>query len=589
MGSPSILDGKPAPKVIDFGIAKATQVPLADRTVWTSAQQFLGTPAYMSPEQAGLGGMDIDTRSDIYALGVLLYELLTGRTPFEKKDLLEAGFDEMRRVIRETEPLRPSARLTQDLVAAPRQSAGDSGAEDGGALPSRRYAQVKDLIPRVRGDLDWIVMKCLEKDRARRYETASGLARDVERHLNNEPVTAAGPGTLYALGKFVRRHRAGLTTAAALVLLLVAGVVVSAWQAVRATRAEQASRTQAAKSRQVAKFLTDMLEGVGPSVALGRNTELLREVLDKTAVRVSQDLANQPEVEAELRNTLGNVYEELGDYAKAESMLRQALALRQAVFGDKHVRVAESLNDLGGVLRRQDKLADAERLFRQSLATRRELLGGAHADVAVSLNNLGVVLFTKGDLAGAKAAHQEALALRQRIFGEDHAEVAVSLHNLGCVLLAEGKNAEAEDVFRRVVGMRRKLLGAVHPLLAESLGNLGTALWYQNKFAAAEQVYRDTLDMQRQLLGPEHPDVATSLHNLACVLKAEKKLAEAEKFAREALELRRSLLGTSHSDYASTLSALAAIYLAQGRFTNAAACQFEAQAIRRTNHTANLH
>ena len=175
-------DGVPVPKIIDFGIAKATQQPLADKTVFTSLQQFIGTPAYMSPEQAGLSGADVDTRSDIYSLGVLFYELLTGHFPFEKEELLQAGFDEMRRLIREKEPLKPSTRLSS------------LSAEDLTKVAKHQRTEPPKLLHLVRGDLDWIVMKCLEKDRARRYETAIGLAQDIDRHLNSEPVTAGAPG-----------------------------------------------------------------------------------------------------------------------------------------------------------------------------------------------------------------------------------------------------------------------------------------------------------------------------------------------------------------------------------------------------------
>ncbi len=245
------LDGTPVPKVIDFGIAKATgQQLLTDKTLFTAFQQFIGTPAYMSPEQARMSGADVDTRSDIYTLGVLLYELLTGHVPFEKKDFLQAGLDEMRRVIREKEPPKPSTRLSS-------LSAGDLT-----TVAKRRHAEPPRLIHLVRGDLDWIVMKCLEKDRARRYETASGLAQDLARHLNNEPVTAAAPGAAYRVGKFIRRHRYGFATASALLLLLIAGVVVSMWQMVRARAAERQART-------VATFLKDILEGVRPGGCLG--------------------------------------------------------------------------------------------------------------------------------------------------------------------------------------------------------------------------------------------------------------------------------------------------------------------------------
>jgi serine/threonine protein kinase/tetratricopeptide (TPR) repeat protein len=613
----ALQDGKPAPKVIDFGIAKATQEPLTDESVWTSYQHFLGTPAYMSPEQAGLGETDVDTRSDIYALGVLLYELLTGHTPFEKKELLRAGAEEMRRVIRETEPPKPSTRLTQELA-----SMGAGKAASASRLPTRsaesesdcfhRRSQVRELIPRLRGDLDWIVMKCLEKDRARRYESASGLARDVERHLNNEPVTAAAPGTLYRVGKFVRRHGVGLAVAAAFVLLLVAGVVVSAWLAVRATRAERqaqaaetASKTEAAKSRQVAKFLTDMLNGVGPSVALGRDTKMLHEILDKTAERVGKDLKNQPEVEAQLRNTIGNVYEEVGDYTKAEDMNRQSLVLRKSVFGEKHPRVADSLTGLGAALRSQGKPAEAEVLFRQALALRRELSGNEDPEVAKSLSNIGTALFDQGKFTNAEGFYRQALTLHKKLLGDEHPDVALSLHNLGSALLMEGKNSEAEAIFRQVAATRKKLLGLEHPLLATTLANLGTALLYQHKFPEAETVFRQTLAMQRKLLGDEHPDVATSLRNLASVLQAEGELSEAELLCHQALEMHRKLLGADHPAtlstasflltlemrqkvlgadhpyYASTLSSLAAAYLGQGRFADAEAAQRDALAIQR--------
>ncbi|HMC65154.1 MAG TPA: serine/threonine-protein kinase, partial [Gemmataceae bacterium] len=249
----TLHDGVPVPKVIDFGIAKATEGRLTNLTVYTELRQFIGTPAYMSPEQAEMSGLDIDTRSDIYALGVLLYELLTGKTPFDAKELLAAGLDQMRRIIREKEPVRPSTRLTQELVAASRQSAADSGEEDGGALPSRHYGQVEELIRLLRGDLDWIVMKCLEKDRTRRYETTNGLARDIERHLNNEPVIARPPSRIYRLQKFARRNRAAFAAVSAVAAVLVIATVISAWQAIRAMRAERHAQGEASRAQQAEK------------------------------------------------------------------------------------------------------------------------------------------------------------------------------------------------------------------------------------------------------------------------------------------------------------------------------------------------
>jgi serine/threonine protein kinase/tetratricopeptide (TPR) repeat protein len=537
----TLHDGVPVPKVIDFGIAKAIDQPLTEKTLFTRFEQFLGTPAYMSPEQAEMSGLDIDTRSDIYALGVLLYELLTGKPPFDGQELAKLGLDEMRRTICEQDPPKPSTRLSA------------MAADELTTTAQHRQTESPKLVHIVRGDLDWIVMKCLEKDRTRRYETANGLAADVLRHLNNEPVVARPPSRLYEFQKTVRRHKFGFGAAAALIMVLAAGVIVSTSEAIRATRAvreqvrlrqqaeadEKKAQTEAARSAQTAQFLKDMLNGVGPSVALGRDTTMLREILDKTAERLDNDLRDQPEVEAELRSTIGSVYSELGAYQKAEAMHRQALAMNRKLFGDESLQVALSLDDVAmDVFGQREQLAAAEAMGRESLAMLRKLLGREHRYVAIALFDLASVLPQQGKLAEAEITIREALAMQRKLLGDEHRDVATSLDLLGTILVSEGKLAEAEGYLREALAKHRKLLGNEHPYVASALGHLARMYRAQGRLADAEVLSREALAMRRQLLGTEHPSFGGALASLASTLMMEQKFVEAEPFVRELLAIQ---------------------------------------------------
>jgi serine/threonine protein kinase/Tfp pilus assembly protein PilF len=562
----TLHDGVPVPKVIDFGIAKATDQQLTDKTVFTQFEQFIGTPAYMSPEQAEMTGLDIDTRSDIYSLGVLLYQLLTSRTPFDPDLLVAAGLDAMRRTIRELEPPKPSARLSRLHV------------EDLTTVARQRHSLPPKLIHLVKGDLDWIVMKSLEKDRTRRYETASSFAADIENFLQNQPVVARPPSSLYRFQKFVRRNKAGVAATAAVVLSIIAGLVVSTWLYIQEKEARRLADTEAKRSQQVALFLEDMLKGVGPSVALGRDTKLLREILDKTVARVTTDLKDQPEVQAEICNTLGEVYRALGQLNKAEELHRGARTLQGS--GGNRADAATSLNDLALVLRDEGQYTEAESLQREALEIRRNLYGHDNPDVAQSLNNLALVLRSEGKLAEAESLHREALAIQVTIYGNEHKEIATSLNNLALVLRDEGNLAEAESTFRESLAMQKKVLGNDSPLVSLTMDNLAFVLRDEGKLTEAETLDRESLAMQRRIFGEEHPSVATALNNLALILGAQGKLAEAETLHREALALRRKLLGAEHPEVASSLDNLGLLLRKEKKLAEAESLEREALAMR---------
>jgi len=329
----AMQDGVPVPKVIDFGIAKATEQRLTDKTFFTALGDFVGTPAYMSPEQAEMSGLDIDTRSDIYSLGVLLYELLTGKTPFDPKELLAKGIEAMRRAIREEEPRRPSTRLTT---------------MDAGELTTtakRRQTDAPKLVHLVRGDLDWIVMKCLEKDRTRRYETANGLALDLERHIHHEPVLACPPSKAYRFQKMARRNKGAFAAAALIAVVLVAATSISVWQAVRATRAQTLAQQRLADSAGISQFLTEAFQS--PDPAHDARTIKLVEKLGAVAKMLdSSEMAYQPARRAYFQANLGIVFYALGLYQEAIPPQKKVLDYYQAVSGPANADTLRAIHYL---------------------------------------------------------------------------------------------------------------------------------------------------------------------------------------------------------------------------------------------------
>jgi serine/threonine protein kinase len=521
----TVNDGVPVPKVIDFGIAKATSGErLTDKTVFTAFHQFIGTPAYMSPEQAELTSVDIDTRSDIYTLGVLLYELLTGQTPFDAAELLRAGLDEMRRMLREKEPARPSTRLStlnaDELTATARLH---------GLEPPK-------LISLVRGDLDWIVLKCLEKDRARRYETANALLMDIQRHLSNEPVIARPRSRLYEFQRTIRRHKVGFAAATAVLAALFLGLGVATWSLTKEKKARRRADWEAAKSSQTALVLENMLGGIDPKMAQERDTSLLREMLSQTATRVSRDLTNQPLVEAHLESTIANIYAALGDFPKAEQMARSALALRRSDLTSQPAELGESLFDLAHHLWSQGKLEEAEKYAREGLSLATNAPGKKDVLLAKSLAQLGVIVQDEGKLTEAEGLFRQSLAIRKQLVGNDHLTVAQTFNTLSGVLTLEGKMAEAENAGRQALKAFGWSLRQGDPSDDVSLYSRGNVFFDQGNLAEAEACFRQAVAIRRKRSGGQDLEVALSA--LANTLRCQQRFSEAEPLFRECLASR---------------------------------------------------
>src|SRR5687768_5309450 len=558
----ALYDGKPVPKVIDFGVAKATGERLVERTLFTGFGEMVGTLQYMSPEQAELNQLDVDTHSDVYSLGVLLYELLTGTTPLEGARLKQAALIEALRVIREEEPPRPSTSLsTSDALPT---------------VAANRGLEPKRLSGLVRGDLDWIVMKCLEKDRSRRYESASALAADVRHHLADEPVIAAAPSRAYRMRRFVRRNKPAVLTSASIVIVLIAGIVGTtiglmgqARQRARAELREQDAQIQAAIAKAVNQFQSDMLASADPAKLLGDKVRVLQVVTAAVAELDAGKLSDDPLVEASVRLTIGRTLNSLARYDLAEPNLRRSLEIRRKLLPAVHLDVAESLDSVAGVLHDQGRFAESEPLHREVLEIRRKLLPAKDPLIASALIGVAWVLRDRSERAEAERVSREALDILRESLPAGHPELAPVLARLGEILAAQGKLVEAEPICREALEIRRRALPAGHPKLAVDLESLAEVLWSQGKLAESEPLYYEALDIRRKTLPAGHPEIARSLGYVGWLLKDEGRLVEAEAMLREALEIRRKALPSGHPNIALCAHSLGMALQAQGRFAEA--------------------
>jgi non-specific serine/threonine protein kinase/serine/threonine-protein kinase len=547
------VDGKPSPRIIDFGLAK-TITPLADdkTLLLTQAGSFLGTPGYMSPEQADPGMQDVDTRTDVYSLGVVLYVLLTGSLPFETR---KKPVHEILRQLREEEPPRPSTRVGQDKESS------QSGAAERGTEPGQ-------LISLLKGDLDWIAMKALEKDRNRRYGTPSELAADIRRYLNTEPVTARPASAGYRLQKYVRRHRIGVALAAGLALLLAGFAAVQAMQLRRITRERD-------RADRVTEFMSGMFKVSDPSEARG-NSITAREILDTASRNVQSGLAQDPELQAQMMDVMGNVYRNLGLYSRADSLLLSSSEIWRRILGPKDPQTLNSLDELSWVLSREGRYTESEKLQREVLELRTQVLGSEHPDTARSMAHLAEALGYQARYPEAEKLYRQALEIRRRTLGREHPDTLSSIHSLTTTLDGQGKYAEAEALQRQVVEIRRRVLGPEHPDTLLSLNGLAWTLSAEGQYIEAEKVQREIVNIRQRILGPEHPLTLKSINSLVSTLVALQRYAEAETLQRAGLEIQRRVLGTEHPDSLASLNNLAWTLDMQGRYAEAEKLQREA-------------
>jgi serine/threonine protein kinase/tetratricopeptide (TPR) repeat protein len=546
-----IQDDKPVPKIIDFGVAKAVAQRLTEKSVYTEMGQLIGTPEYMSPEQAEMTGLDIDTRTDVYSLGVLLYELLVGVLPFESEDLRSAGFDEVRRKIREEEPLKPSTRLTTP------------GFDTAKASKSRQ-TDLSTLTKQLKGELDWITMKAMAKDRTQRYASASELAADVQRYLKHEPVMAGPPSAMYRMRKYVRRHKVGVAAGAFVVAAMIIGITGTTIGLVKAVKAEKKAKEEAETAQRVSDFLVSLFEVSDPNEARG-NTITAREILDKGAGKIESELQDQPRIQSRLMETMGRVYRNLGLYDLAAPILEKSLSLKRRVYGEDHLEVAAGFHILAVLYDTQGKYKEAESFFRQSLEIKERIMGQDHPEVAKSLNSIAVVNWNQGKYAEAEPLFQRALAIKEKTLGPDDPDVGNTLTNLGVLYHLQGRYEEAAPFFKRALAISEKEQGEDHPDVAASLNNLGSLYEDMKKPDEAEPLYERALAIWEKALGPEHSDVGIALHNLANLYRDQGKYDKAEPYYERSESIFKKALGENHPYVAYSYREQANLYRDQGQ------------------------
>lgn len=558
-----LIDTNGRPRILDFGLAKSTDGEAASFGSQTLTGQFVGSLPWASPEQVQGDAAQIDTRTDVYSLGVMLYHLLTGTFPYRVAGSMRDVLDNIVRA----EPPAPSSVVGRGAITS------------GSGRPER-----------LDRDLDAIVLKCLGKDREGRYQTAGELARDIRRYLAGEPVEARRQGTWYVVGKSLKRHRVAAAVSAGFLVLVLAASVVSLalWRmAVRerdeAVAAQRRADLEAAKSIQIARFAQDMLSGIDPATAGDLDKRLMRLVLDDAAARVERELAGQPAVEASIRRTIGLSYQAIGEWPSAARQLEKSLELFRAAASEMDPETLGVLNDLGMLYKEQGRLPDAQAACEKAIEGRTLLLGPEHRDTLISRSNLAEVLKEQGNPLEAEALNRIVLEARTRTLGPEHPDTLTSLNNLAIDLQMLQRTDEAEAILRKVIEVESRVKGPTHPESMRTVNNLAIILQYTGRLEEAENILREGVALRERVLGKDHPDTLRSLGTLAETIRRKGDLPEAEKMFRHVIDEYRRVLGSAHPTVALHIYTLANIVATRGDLPGAEPLFREALEICRTS------
>ena len=546
-----LQDDKAVPKIIDFGLAKAVAQRLTERTMYTELGFMVGTPGYMSPEQADMTERNVDTRTDVYSLGVILYELLVGALPHDAEELRAAGFEGMLRKIRDEDPPRPSTKIR-------------TLGQQSQALAEKRKEEPESLGRHLRGDLDWITMKALEKNRTRRYGSPSDLAADLARHLRDEPVLACPPSAAYRTKKFVRRHRFGVGVSAVLVVSLLGFVATMAVQARRIAKERDRANLEAETSRRVTEFMTNMFNVTAPSESRG-NSITAREILDKASKEIDSELGQDPALKARMIETIGNVYGSLGLYSESEILLNKAMEIRKRILGPEHPDTLSTMRHLAATLGDNGKAAEAEKINRQVLEVQRRILGPRNLETIKTIHNLATNRYNLGDFAEAEQGFREALNLGRVVLGPENWITLKIVASLSDTLTNEGKYAEAEKLERESLDIERRALGPDHPVVIDTMASLANTLSRENRWADVGNILRAALETSSRVYGPEHATTLLLMNNIGACELEEGHYLEAAKQLGKAIAIERRVLDQNHPFTALTKYNLARVAAIQRR------------------------